>query len=73
MPLPVAFDDFFVCALALRLAPRYGKTVSPGTVQAAQNTLKRLKAHYAQTAVTVYKGEDIPRGLESYLSGIWYW
>lgn len=73
IPFPSAFDDFFVCALAMRLAPRYGKTPSPATVTTAQKTLLRLKAHYAQTAVTVYKGEDIPRALEGYLSGIWYW
>lgn len=73
MPFPQEFDDFFVTMLAIRLAPRYGKTVQPESVKYALDALKRLKAKYAQTGVTVYKAEDIPRTLQGYLSGIWYY
>jgi len=72
MPYPEAFDEFFVCALALRIAPRYGKTTAPETAKCAVDTLKRLKAYYAQTQNTVYGSEDMPRSLQSFVSGRWW-
>lgn len=73
MPFPEAFDDFWICVMAKRLAPRYGKTLSTDTAELALKTLMRLKTHYRQSAPTVYGSSDFPRSLQSYISGRWWW
>lgn len=49
-PLSAEYDDFLICALAMRLAPRYGAQVSEFTAQAYQDGLARLKLQFAQPA-----------------------
>lgn len=71
-PFPKECDDFFICALSKRLAPRYGKITANETIETASITLKRLKARYRQTAPTVYGSQDFPNTLESYQSGRWW-
>lgn len=72
-PFPKEFDDFFICALSKRLAPRYGKITAQETVETARVTLARLKARYRQSAPTVYGSQDFANGLQSYQSGRWWW
>lgn len=71
-PFPKEFDDFFICALAKRLAPRYGKITAAETIETARVTLSRLKARYRQTAPTVYGSTDFPRTSQSYIVGDWW-
>lgn len=71
-PFPKEFDDFFICALSKRLAPRYGKITAAETIATAIVTLKRLKARYRQSAVTVYGAQDFPGTAQSFYDGNWW-
>lgn len=71
-PFPKEFDDFFICALAKRLAPRYSKITARETIETAKAKLSALKARYRQSAPTVYGSEDFPRSAQSYLTGSWW-
>jgi hypothetical protein len=73
MPFPEDFDDFFIVTLAMRIAPRYNKSVSAESQKAGMDALKRLKARYRQQGTTVYGSTDFPRSLQSYISGRWYY
>lgn len=71
-PFPKEFDDFFICAAAKRLAPRYGKITAKETIETAKTKLAALKARYRQTAPTVYGSDSFPRTSQSYLTGSWW-
>lgn len=71
-PFPKEADDFFICGLAKRLAPRYNKITAQETVETARVTLARLKARYRQSAPTVYGSENFPRSSQSFLVGDWW-
>lgn len=73
MPFPGIFDDFFICVLAKRTAPRYNKVVSNETQLTAQRSLANFQAYYRQAQVTTYGSENMPRTDQSYLSGSWWW
>ena len=73
MPFPTMFDDFFICVLAKRMAPRYNKVVSNETQLTATNTLMNFRAFYRQAQVTTYGSENYPRTDMSYLGGSWWW
>jgi len=47
-PFPVEFDDLWICGVAIRMAPRYNKTVQEGTVTTYRRLLATLKARYRQ-------------------------
>lgn len=49
MPFPEEFDDYFITSLAMRLNPRYGRTISEGTGAALARSLERMRARYAQS------------------------
>ena len=71
---PAEFDDLWVVMLAMRLAPRYGKTIAPETQVTASKMLAKLKSRYRQSQDTVYKSYDYPRSAQSYLpAGSWFW
>lgn len=72
-PFPPKFDDFFICVLMKRLAPRYNKIVSTETQQAALSMLSKIRAQYRQAALTTYGSENMPRTDQSYLGGSWWW
>jgi len=72
LPFPPEFDDLWVAMLAIRLAPRYGKTVSPDTKMTAGSMMVKLQNRYRQTQVTIYGSQDIPSSLQSYLTGDWF-
>lgn len=73
MPFPADLDDFFICGLAIRLAPRYTKVSGASTVKGAVDSLKRLKARYRQAGTTVYGGENLNETGQSYLTGRSWW
>lgn len=72
-PFPKEFDDFFICALSKRLAPRYSKITANETIAQANKTLMALKARYRQTAPTVYGSENIPNSEQTFRSGWLSW
>lgn len=72
MPFPRAFNDFFICALSLRQAPRYSKTPSTLTVKTADMAMQRLKARYRQKQVTTYGSEQFPKTDQSFANGRWW-
>lgn len=72
-PFPEEFDDFWICALSKRLAPRYSKITASETQETALVTLARIKARYRQSALTTYGSEGFPRTDQSYLGGSWWW
>jgi hypothetical protein len=73
MPFPKDLDDFFICGLAIRLAPRYTKITAAGTVKTMADTLKRLRARYRQAGTTTYGGENLGETDQSYISGVIWW
>lgn len=72
-PFPPEFDDLWIVWLAIRLAPRYGKTISPDTDSIGLKALKRFMARYRQSAPTTYGSSEFPRSLQSYISGRWFY
>lgn len=73
MPYPHEFDDFFVCALSKRLAPRYSKITAKETVETALMTESAFLARYRQPTDSVYGSDNFPRSYQSYISGQWWW
>lgn len=47
-PLPAEFDDLLVCALAIRLAPRFGAEPLAATAQTYTDSLAKLEQRYKQ-------------------------
>lgn len=72
IPFPFEMDDLWVCLLAIRIAPSYGKVVSGDTKQQAALMLKKLKARYRQSQRTVYGSTDFPDSLQAYINGRWF-
>lgn len=70
---PTDLDDLWVCMLAIRLAPSYGKSVSNETSVTALRMMKKLKARYRQAGTTVYNSGDIPNTFQSYAGNRWWW
>ena len=70
MPFPVALDDLWALLLAMRLAGRYGKTLSQETVNSLKHMQLAGRALYAQAQDTVYGGRDIPNSFQSYRPGV---
>lgn len=73
MPFPEKYDDLWVTALMIRLAPRYNKTVSADTRLTFTTMLRKIKAEYRQTGTTVYGSFEFPRGLQSFVAGRWFY
>lgn len=46
--LPAVYDDLLVCALAIRLAPRFGQQALPETISTYESSLQRMKQVYKQ-------------------------
>ena len=47
-PFPAEFDDYFITALAVRLAPRYGRAMPAESLTALDRSLEQLRARYHQ-------------------------
>lgn len=52
LPTPAEFDDAFITMLAMRLNPRYGRTIAQETVAAMERAVSQLRARYSQRVVT---------------------
>lgn len=70
---PFELDDLWICALAIRLAPSFEKKVHPVTQATFSAMLSKLKARYRQAGTTTYNSNDIPRSLQSSISGRWWY
>jgi hypothetical protein len=70
-PFPRELDDLWITALAIRLAPRYAKSVMPETKALFTSTLTKLKTRYRQHQPTTYGSTNFPNTRESYLPGSW--
>lgn len=46
MPFPSEFDDYFITALAMRLNPRYGRSLAAESVSRLERTLEKLRTRY---------------------------
>jgi hypothetical protein len=53
MPWPPEFDDLFIIKLALRLNPRYGQIMHPGSVQVLKELMTKFSARYSQSTTQV--------------------
>lgn len=49
MPFPMAFDDYFITKLAMRLNPRYGRSISEEGALMLSQMQTKLRARYFQT------------------------
>lgn len=57
MPFPSEFDDYFITALAMRLNPRYGRSLAAESISRLERTLDKLRARYRdRTPVPVDEG-----------------
>jgi hypothetical protein len=50
-PFPLEFDDYFITKLAMRLNPRYGRSLDAQSVEALESSLRKLRARYRQTVI----------------------
>lgn len=66
MIFPEEFDDVWVCGVAVRLAPRYGKTISAATIARGSEVLLLLQTRYFQSQPTGSGGELLVPGFESF-------
>lgn len=66
-PFPTEFDDYFITMLAMRLNPRYGRSISDLSVAAMERTLEKLRARYRQKVLVL--GEAGPATLTSGYGG----
>lgn len=69
MPFPTLFDDYFVTALALRLAPRYAPTVPELTLARHKQMREMLSLMYLQSKEVVTGLTNIP-GAQSFYTSI---
>lgn len=66
-------DDYWIIWLALRLAPRYDKTLSQATVEQFKAMQTYVKTRYQQTQDTTYNSDNFPNASQSYRRGTgWY-
>lgn len=70
---PPDVDDLWITAGSVRLAPRYGKTIAPGTVERKAEMDSIFAALYQQTAPTSSGGEEIMPGFTSFNRFRWMW
>lgn len=48
-PFPPEFDDYFITKLAMRINPRYGRTMAEESVASLEEMLGKLRARYRQS------------------------
>lgn len=69
IPFPTEFDDLWITALHIRLAPLYSKAATDETKSAFANQLSKFKTRYRQEAVTVYGANEFPSTSQSFGNG----
>lgn len=60
MPFPIAFDDYFVTALAIRLSPRFGSDPRQVTVLRFQEMQQFIRLQYLQTKEQIVGDAGVP-------------
>ena len=69
-PFPNAVEDAFVTSLALRLNPRYGRSLAPETQVAMLRSMSQLKARYRRkSSVPVAPGVLLTPSQEEWIGG----
>jgi hypothetical protein len=66
LPFAPEIDDLWILNLTMRLAPRYGKTLAPATLEALKEMRRIVSQNYSQKQDTQYNGADIPNSWQSY-------
>ena len=66
LPFAPEIDDLWILNLALRLAPRYGKTMPPESVAALKAIRALVAQNYTQQQDTQYNSGDIPKSWYAY-------
>lgn len=72
MPYPPAFDSFFKVKLAMRIDPRYGRSMSAESVAELANMESRLRSAYRQRVVTPCDLAVQVLGVQVYNAGLGY-
>lgn len=70
-PFPDQFDDLLIIGLAIRLAPRHGKSISAESAAVHGSLMRAFESRYCQPTKTVAGGADLVPGLQSYQGGAW--
>lgn len=71
-PFPPELDDLWICRLAMRLAPRYGKTTAPETERVDKAMSRVFRARYQQHQVSTFKGEEVTPSMQGFGSPNWW-
>lgn len=71
IPFPPEYDDYWICCLAVRLSPRYGKTIQTGTIDTLKRMKAQIQARYAQEAPGTAGGLTLYPSHQSYDQG-WF-
>ena len=69
LPFPGEFDDLWVTGLFIRLAPRFGKQVSPESAQEFLRMKKLFQTQYHQTAPELSGADQLVNTNQSYPTG----
>ena len=72
-PFMADLDDLWIGLLAMRLAGRYNKQLSPETLAAIKRMQAVARARFHQDVDTQYRGADIPRSWQSYGTSWGWW
>lgn len=63
---PEELDDYWICSVAIRLAPRYGKEIGAGTLDRIKTMRTLLHSRYFQSQPTASGGETLVPAFESF-------
>lgn len=69
IPFPEELDDFWPCAIAIRLSPRYGKVLAAGTIDTYKRMASTLRTRYQQTGQAPRGGAELTTSDQTYFSG----
>lgn len=65
-PFPEAYDDMFICLLAMRLSPRYGRSLSKESGAALERSRGQFRARYSQTIFQPSDPGLLSRSVQTY-------
>lgn len=72
-PFPGDFDPYWETSLAIRLSPRYGKVIQPGTQSVFAMMDTKIRARYASTHPVDAGGRTLKPGFESFNQTYGWW
>jgi hypothetical protein len=65
-PFPPGLDEYWITAMAVRLAPRYDKVISAATQATWKRMLTTITGRYAQVVPAISGADDLVASYESY-------